>query len=1736
MNAIARSFYAARSVQDAYLSRVAAAESSGAINTFQTYWLNKAFEDEASCFTYNLFLSRHACRPALWAGAFMLRQTELPSDEVFLFSVSGQFQRFASEAALRQGLEQQLDAPQPRSEMLRFAPVDVRPQLAQIGTLTLITQRFTALMGAQAQQAISDFVQVCREDTLTSLLSVPSLRSLVDKQLQVELERVFEGQQLDGHNIQISSVKRGANAHGQSVTSTSLSSTALEYYVKGQLSADYHRTFTGPFLRRTGDNDDAVESRFTQVLKAATEQLPSRMNETLAAYWRDAQGAQPSPHVQSAARLGDYFFQQLLQARHEGVVSDEQFMALQRLTTDAPDHVPVQATRLLVTQQGVAEVLLAGLICIFLPRQRSDVFLFGASIGLKKMPSRARLKEFVLSALRKPATFESIAHYAALDQHPSLAGMAEPGLQIENIDGDVFDHCVQDIRSKQARDFGYLLNQYRGGTQALAAIDHALDVRGLIDPGLLALNNRGRWDSRFVPNTNGLRLTPDDTGGLADLLSLKLPKVQAQRDVLLRHWPTPRAFAQRVLFDALKHKGHAPQDIAHVVVHIFDQDPLPGVPPRRSMALVDALLEHVTGAYALPVNPDHIQVGVTSKTSDEVKPLKSFGGTPLLAVLDHAATGFSQQYRQHLSAFFFGPYIASADDSLLLRLVRLRMVMLRAEVRLNFLDHSLPELDQAIIKAVLGYPVGSRRPALNHFVPDAYSFSLSLGGSLDAVSVANCLLITERGGLESANAGRAIIWTPVLGFEGFESLDSCTAQLETRLLDNALRWEVLDNVVCAEQALVTAHLDSSSDWQAAGQNQWFYFERIEQDCVHHCQISAINKVLEDATFICAQARETQMSAQAFENSAQSLLVEGHAGVTFEHVGEMAETQVFKAALPDWLKNASAAEQLEYANLLQRYQQAIQDKGYYLHDIPDISDYSRTHLKESLALDFTEQTLEPDAIEVVVDTYVAAPVPVGSTPSFLPAASTRTIQTLTQFALNGFERIEGGAMFLRSTNGVNLPVALDPIYVRHLVRKLDIGQTYQQLLKDKLEPASPGVILRQQQFAEQLMLQVMEQALREKLSGTITATAYRYLEHLLKRPDGMARDLLDGVSISIRPLELIAESGREPDLARGVYVVGPQAQHPGPHLLWVMYSQHFSLKEYASEAELLSAIYTDAALQTLLLQRLPVYDRRVYDHGGFIEPHLPRFDNSVLLDVFNKPAPVTLANRPVLGNLFIGLYADNYQLLQNMAASQSLTVDEADWESFKYLCTLFVNTAIMFVPGKLSIPLVVWQGMGLLRDGLASARKGEWVKSVWQFSMSLVVLATSRRVARPAIENGFVPSAADLEIQEQQTALEPFCANDVALVDMVKDLETQIYSDPRTGFNYVQMRGQVFRIQAWRQRWRIYLDGQRLGPLIKLNTLKRWEMDINEPLLGGGPVQSALGSYSALAVNAVSYEIKAIGISSIQRRYPVNARLIREAHGLATRYLQRSQRALRALNAEQRELIKQFFHIETIDQALLDRLSRTIDPMLERFLHPDLSPLTSSKYVYCRSRFNSQSSAFINRLDEAKRVYLTENFFKTVFEKPYALYNRYMKNTNPPFAVGRQMRASFLLHEITHQVLKTEDMHYLNPGFPYPDLLDAGTPFGHSLKELTETLQQCHSPYLSDEHLFQQLDPDTQTWTELASGPAKDKIKSIAEVYTLDEARVIFKKDPEKRVEIMLANADTIVLLLMRLGRVQPVMP
>ena len=95
---------------------------------------------------------------------------------------------------------------------------------------------------------------------------------------------------------------------------------------------------------------------------------------------------------------------------------------------------------------------------------------------------------------------------------------------------------------------------------------------------------------------------------------------------------------------------------------------------------------------------------------------------------------------------------------------------MRGEASLRELDATLRNADWHIVDTVFNPDQADRksRLAVKGFRPDAYSLILECSGEQDVLPLANCVLLTERGGLDVQHSGRAILWTPAAGLEVFD--------------------------------------------------------------------------------------------------------------------------------------------------------------------------------------------------------------------------------------------------------------------------------------------------------------------------------------------------------------------------------------------------------------------------------------------------------------------------------------------------------------------------------------------------------------------------------------------------------------------------------------------------------------------------------------------------------------------------------------------------------------------------------------------------------------------------------------------------------------------------------------------------------------------------------------------------------------------------------------------------------
>ena len=666
MSTLSLPFYAPQALHDTYLKSLELAQTKGIINADEKERLGSLLQDDAGAkavYAYYPVLSRDHYRPVHWVAGLILKLDQAPASAVFLFTALGRFERFATKSALRAALQVKLESPQGGDELLRFCPVDVRFYLTQTGYLSLVTRPVSGPVMAGVSLAVESYLRSCQEQTLQALVELPTFRSVLDSNVSYAVNNEFGRPGFDVLKLQVRSTRLGGNALTEGdVTTASLRAIALDYYLQGGFEAHYRREYLGLPEAMASLNPSDIERRFERVLRQTSEGLADSMQGVLRNAWWPASRPQLALHDYCVARQADTFYHQTVQALHEQHITSAQFAQLQHVLSGTYKDVQAQVARLAVFDLDRGEVGLSGVFCIFFPGLNSPVFLFGGAEGLQQFETRARLKDAILSLLRAPALYDSIARHAALDQHALLADMREMSLSVENIDTDVFSDCVQAIHKKQASDFNFLLKEFRARRIALAGVDHALDVRELVDQGLLALSPPERWSSRFMPHAQGLPLTPRSKGGQADLLSVTLPKLEAQVDELLRDWPTARVVATARLQTLLVSHGHPPSDVHRLEVQVFDQAPQPGVVPVRSLSLVEALLERVTGYQPLPQNPGLIHVVLASQASAALKPTRLLVATQLLTLLEQASPSFAQLMVQRQWAFFNAPYTAQSPS------------------------------------------------------------------------------------------------------------------------------------------------------------------------------------------------------------------------------------------------------------------------------------------------------------------------------------------------------------------------------------------------------------------------------------------------------------------------------------------------------------------------------------------------------------------------------------------------------------------------------------------------------------------------------------------------------------------------------------------------------------------------------------------------------------------------------------------------------------------------------------------------------------------------------------------------------------------------------------------------------------------------------------------------------------------------------------------------------------------
>ncbi|EJL05568.1 hypothetical protein PflQ2_2683 [Pseudomonas fluorescens Q2-87] len=1039
---------------------------------------------------------------------------------------------------------------------------------------------------------------------------------------------------------------------------------------------------------------------------------------------------------------------------------------------------------------------------------------------------------------------------------------------------------------------------------------------------------------------------------------------------------------------------------------------------------------------------------------------------------------------------------------------------IRAEAELRELNGTLAPAAHDLVRGVFAfdsdYPDRSQRIGVKGFRPDVYWLKLSCNADGKSVSLplANCLLLTERGGLDTPYSGMAILWTPANGLQAFPSVETATRQLNRDLLDSRRRFGLLANLNCAQR-------------KPHGRYQLETFELIEDNVLLNRMNSFITWFEAEHDYLrTLKIGGWQLTGPTLVKSLQALVRQG-APTNLPRATHIAQANRWQQKLPAWLGTAPLEDQRLHIDLLEQCRNSMGDGQDYLDGIEPLPAYVEKKLKALLGARFDDKDLDPATLQITPTFALAGP------PS-----------TLTEFASSHIQITQNTRFTVTSASRRTLPDNLNEAAVQQILLSLAISTDYKTYVLGKLSGTDEQARQRKCRFRQQLPWQLLQHAHARHLQQHLSPTAFDLIRQVLDMPDAIARQAVQGAGALIRPLELIKTAGASAIKALGLYLIGSSTDAQAPYVLYSPYHAGQTFTEFKDETSVVAAFNLPGALQDLLLRRLPDSQQALF--------------RNLFSSTAGAVSEITLASNPIKTNLIDTLFNDNTLLLSDMLTTQTKKDRQFDWETVLHLFSAGIRLAGRQLPGKLTFIDTLWESYQDFKGSAEALRVHDWKTGLHDFiagAAQMVSLGFLNRDDTFGLLDPIVPAApkpsattpppwkdiattAPLRIN-----LQVFEATGVSLHDLEKTAFEGIYADTQSSRFFVPLMGKVFQVVKARQAWRIIHENGE-GPLLKRSDDRRqWVIDPERHTIRYGKVMSTLAySYSDYKA-AGSLNIEARGMKEIRRKYPRHAQIIVQGLETARYYcfnaLHNLEQARRQVHPGSRldTYLRSFFGVNPVDESLIRTIHAAVSPICQALADPSWELQNANRIVMGSLRnVNDRATAFVIEPQASGRIYLTELFFD-------AGLDWYRAVVPQSFNVDAHAQGATLIHEISHQLFDTLDIIYLDAPLPFLDLISRSTQFGRQQYDRQKELQQNGLSLTTPRsRLFMEWDNAANSFKSLEAFPQnKDTVREILKMTgarTMNEARDVFLDShlAQKRIDVILRNADSMTLLICELGR------
>lgn len=1644
-----------------------------------------------------LVIERAGQPDAALAGAFMMSPTP-DGEKALLYSPYGGLEVFDNRAVLLATLRERLRDETLHVDLIGFLSITERKSFSFDGVFALTAKTLEGIVFVDQEHTIEVSQKHNVQRVLDELRTTPTLTSMLNTLLNVMARPYFPN--LDQQHTVVNTflVSAEDNGMGRWVASATLGETLLQYYLKSEWPANRTRTFTHPKHDRSAMNEQMLKQdleRWESVVEQTAGVLSSLLSSLLQTWWNTTSGGDQSRMDLFAQLMSDKFRADLLFKRQNGILSSEEAHSLRAAflpnkASRSDWHATLNIEKISIHAPYQHYVELAATLLI----SDRHAYLYTQTRGLQVLKDLEDLNDVLLSMLKAAGHQDELLNFLSLDERSlylAMEGVQVSGLPVAE---GVFAGMVKDIASKQLSNMEHALALFRrsdGEADLAALLDCALDLRYMLDSRLLALEAEGRWSLHPASSGNGRPSTVQAERAKQHLTTLRA--TEAALNTQRQKHPTLRSLAIHALKAELSPRllDLDPTDVfantyATQAQQQEDREPV------SSRNMVDHFVERLA-KVADPIG-DTPRIGLYSaRRAGIATRWNNLGSRVFNQIIDRAMLPFVQHDIRTLPRAFLASHRADMGTAL--------MQGLRSEAELRLLNKTLSPDHHAMLDTVLrpGSMTRDKRHGLRGFLPDAYSLTLTLGDDETPHALANCFVLTQRGGLDPDLSGEVVLWTPQQGHEPFVSLKVLHQALQQRLAlpDRRLLQNLPISLRAPHQVYRLGPL-----------------QRIDEHLLNNRQQSYLDFHLDTLDYWLAMPLGPAQLQDRLDDEMQQL-----APSNLQRASAIAEAIVQQQALPVWLGMASAEDQLLHAELLEQYRLSAPDNQDYLHGVPTLREHVAAALTRLLKARYPAAALDPETI-------------------LIPAriALDGHTQTLTDFALRHLPDLQPDKLTPRALGLTPLPATLDGTAVVQLVRQLDIAKTYRELLTTHLSADTDDARKRRDLFCQQLPWQLLRHAHEEKLEERISPSAWGFIQQIFDMPDAVARNKVSGATTMIRPLQLIATAGAIPVTVPCVYVIGPQAPATGPLVLYAPYAPLRVLTEYADEDKLLSEINHAGPLQAWIILQLGDPDRAIWRN------------------LFKQPTSqdnreIRLASNLIRHNILLRLFSDNLVQLIKMLACQFARESKDQWDGITSLLRKGVPLALQFIVGKLAFPLVVWRSFKLFEASAEALQEQHFGEGLRKFIQGVATLASLRKQLDGVMETVSSPPATDLPedsptpattienldiTDPTRTRMRYFEDASVSLADLQENPLNHLFTDPTQNRTYAPVAGRAYPVQRVGEHWRVSL-AQELGPYIERNSQGRWVLDLSEREPRFGPVLSRVrGRVITRRTERDSINIEAVGMPAIRAMAPARAACIESALNVAVFYTFRCARNL-ALFALQRDpnsqtgrFLTEMFGVLNFNPDQLMKIQRRVAEICNGLTQQDVISPNSPRFVAGSARWSpTQTYAFVIPEGPDRKIYLLEHFFNTRM-------STYRRHLTVPFDLDDHARAATLIHEMSHLVSGTEDIAYLDSMRPFLDIINRGTADGlrkhTALSNLQSTALSVMTPATM---LFKSWDDLAEQWEDFGtrgSTKLRNKVLHLTGAKTLDDARQTFMSDPDRRMDIILANADSVTYLITHSGR------